>query len=249
MYKPLLLALLALCASAAPAAAQFRVPTMPETGTIELDRGNFTIYQRGQPLGTEHFSVEASGDSLLFAIHTFQVFPGDTLEKDVAWVAGIDFGLRNYMSKQVRRGHTFQRALVVLDSSFTSYRQFDRSGEGDVLALPPGRVFVMEPRVFMCFDVICRSLQGKSFDHRPVSLIMLGAPDTVVEATAENLGSDTLRWGARPTQARKYRISDGNASFIAWASPQGNLLRLEESTSGLRVERTPPVVKRHPARR
>ena len=249
MSKRCLYALLALCASAAPAAAQFRVPTMPETGTVELDRGIFTIYQRGQPLGTEHFSVQGSGDSLMFSTHTFQVFPGDTLEVDVAWVAGIDFGLRNYRSKQVRLGHTFQRALVLCDSTFTSYRQFDLSGEGDVLALPPGRVFVLEPRVFMCFDVICRSLLGKSFDHRPISLVVLGVPDSVVEATAENLGSDSLRWGSRPMRARKYRIADGNTSFIAWASPQGNLVRLEESTSGLRVERTPPAVKRRPAPR
>src|SRR2546428_2082072 len=160
MTKRLLVALLAVCAIAPFAAAQFRVPTMPESGVVELDRGVFTIYQRGQALGTEHFTVQGSGDSLLFSAHTFQVFPGDTFEKDVAWVSGNDFGLRNYMSKQVRRGHKFMRALVLSDSIFSSYRQIDRSGEGDVLALPPGRVFVLEPRVFMCFDVICRSLEG-----------------------------------------------------------------------------------------
>ena len=244
MTKRLLMVLLAACALAPFAAAQFRVPMMPESGVTELDRGSFTIYHRGQPLGTEHFSIQGSGDSLLFSTHTFQVFPGDTFEKDVAWVSGIDFGLRNYMSKQIRRGHRYIRALVLSDSVFSSYRQIDRSGDADVLALPPGRVFVLEPRVFICFDVICRSLEGKTFERRPISLIVLGAPDTVLEATATSLGSETIRWGARDVQARKLSLADANTTFLAWASPRGELLRLEETTSGLRVERTPPKVKK-----
>jgi len=110
--------------------------------------------------------------------------------------------------------------------------------------LPPGRVFVVDPKVFICFDLICRSLHGKVFEHRPLTLFVLGARDSVVEATATDLGGETIRWGERPILARKMSIGDAQTTFVAWAAPRGNLLRLEETASGLRVERSPPAVKR-----
>jgi hypothetical protein len=65
----------------------------------------------------------------------------------------------------------------------------------------------------------------------------------VIEATATDLGSDTIRWGARPIQARKLEIGDEHMKFIAWAAPGGRMLRLAEPVSGLRVEREPAAVK------
>jgi len=240
--KRLLPAALALCAAALPAAPRAQVP---DDAAVELDRGSFLIYQSGRLLGTEVFALVGGGDSLVVTARSFQVLDSDTLRKDVAQVVGLfDFGLRTYRSKQTFGRLTLTRGLELSDTAFTSYRQLGMQGEGERFPLPPGRVFVVDPKVFICFDLICRSLHGKVFEHRPLTLFVLGARDSVVEATATDLGGETIRWGERPVQARKMSIGDAQTTFVAWAAPRGNLLRLEESASGLRVERSPPPVKR-----
>ncbi len=243
--KRLLLAVLACCALAIPLVARPQISSMPDSGGVELDRGSFQIYQADQLLGTEVFAFVGNGDSLLVTSRSLQVLPGgDTLRKDVAQVLGLyDYGLRSYRSKQHFAGHRIGRGLRLGDTTLTSERQYDESGEVDQLVLPPGRIFVMDPKIFVCFDLICRSLHGKSFDRRPLILFVMGPRDTMIETTATDLGSETIRWGARPIQARKLEIGDERMKFIAWAAPGGKLLRLAETVSGLRVERVPAAVK------
>lgn len=250
-----LAALLALCALAMPLVGRTQIvgtqiPSMPDSGSVELDRGSFQIYQADQLLGTEVFSFVGNGDSLLVTSRTFQVLPsGDTLRKDVAQVVGLyDYGLRSYRSKQRLAGHLLSRGLHLGDTTVTSARQFDERGEVDELVLPPGRVFVVDPKMFVSFDLICRSLNGKTFERRPIVLFVMGPRDTMIEAMATDLGSETIRWGARPIQARKLEIGDERTKFIAWAAPGGKLLRLSETTSGLRVERQPAAVRSRASR-
>jgi len=243
--KRLLPVTLALCAIVFPAATRAQGETFPEQGSVELDRGSFRIYQSDKFLGTEVFALASSGDSLLVTSRSFQLLPGaDTLRKDVAQVVGLnDFGLRSYLSKQQYGGHTLTRGLELGDTAITSYRQDELGGASDSFVLPPGRVFIMDPKAFICFDLICRSLHGKVFDRRPLTLFVLGPRDSMIEVTATDLGPETIRWGSRPVQARKLSIGDAHTTFIAWAAPRGHLLRLAETTTGLRVEREPPALK------
>ncbi len=244
MMRPVL-AVLVSGVLALPLVARTQDRAVPGEGSVEIDRGSFRIYQAEQLLGTEVFAFVGYGDSLLVSSRSFQVLPGgDTLRKDVAQILGLyDYGLRNYRSKQHFAGHVLGRGLRLGDTTITSERQYDGSGDVDELVLPPGRVFVMDPKMFVCFDLICRSLHGKTFDRRPVVLFVMGPRDTMIEATATDLGSETIRWGARPVQARKLEIGDGHMKFIAWAAPGGRMLRLAEPVSGLRVEREPAAVK------
>jgi hypothetical protein len=250
MSRPLAVTLvLAVLAAAGLAGAQpGPAPTFPEGGATPIDQGSFRIYQSGQLLGAEVFKISGYGDSLLVTSRTYQVLPsGDTLRKDVAQVVGrMDFGLHNYHSKLTSGGHTLVRGLELGDTVFTSYRQFDGSGEGDVMVLPPGRVFVVDPKSFICFDVICRSIQGQVFDRRPLTLLILGQRDSMLDAAAVDQGTETIRWGGKPVTARKLAIGDANTTFTVWAAPKGGLLRLEQSESGLRVERDAPVAKPRP---
>ena len=97
---------------------------------------------------------------------------------------------------------------------------------------------------FVLFDVICRNLHEQSFEKRPVTVVVLGSRDTVLEATVTDLGADSIRWGARPVAARKLSISDRRTEFSVWVSPAGRMLRLTQPEAGLRVERDAPPVRR-----
>jgi len=238
------LALGAAAALAAGALGQIYPPRLPEGSSATLDQGTFLVYQGAQLMGSEAFSLESNGDSMLVKSRSFQVVLGDTIRKDVAEVLGPDYGLHNYLSKLVHNGHTLSRSLLLGDTTVMSYRQYDLRGSGDQMVLPPGRVFVLDPKSFICFDLICRSFQGVDFDHRPVTLFVMGTRDTAIEATALNHGDDTLKWGAKRVVARKYSIGDERATFHVWALPSGAMVRLEEPVSGLRVERQPEAVRR-----
>ncbi len=236
--------ILVVCLGAAPVTALHADPPRVD------DSGTYRVYQKGRALGTETFSYQTRGDSLVVTSHVVQVIPQsesvDTLDKSIALTVGaFDYDLRDYRSSQRFLGEQVVRGLVLEDTVFTAYRELNGSiGVGDRLVRPPGRLFVIDPQVFVLFDVMCRNLHGKSFDSRPVWVLVLGQPDSIFEATAHNLGTETINWGSRQVLAHKFEITDQHTQFLAWVSPRGQMLRLQKPDVGLRVEREGPPVKR-----
>ena len=229
----LLLAALALAAAASPALAN-------------TEQGSYIISLGGKAVGVEIYEFVATPDSVTLSSSTFQLLPhgdvSDTLRKQMQIVVdALDFGLKDYKSVQKVGKDVLIRGLVINEEGFTSYRDDNGYGVGDRYDLPPGRVFVLDRFLFSSFDLMCRSLHGKVFDKRPIQLFVLGPKDTLLEATATDLGRDTIRWAAKPVVARKLTIGDAHTTFTAWAAPEGRLLKLEESSSALRVERAPPA--------
>lgn len=222
-----------------------------DTGTV-IDKGTFKVYQRERALGTEVFEYKSSGDSLTISSRIDQVLPGPSgdvpLHKEVAMVvSSFDYDFRFYQSRTRMGGKDLLRALVVSDTAFTAYRESKQiGGEGDRIEKPPGRTYVLDGQVFMLFDLMCRDLGRTSFTERPISVVLLrDEQDQVTQIKAVDMGADTIRWAARPVVARKLRFADSYSTFNAWVGPRGNMLKLEQEGSGLRVERDPsPPVKR-----
>lgn len=226
---------------------------------VTLDEGKFLVSKDGKPVRVEEFSLDQSGDSLLVraASHLANQFDDDALpgaqrltaDKSEILVLGVtDFALRSYWSQQIMNAgrDTLRRGIVLggVDTAFTLYRDINNHGFGDRLAMPPGRIYVLDPPLFTTFNLIGRSLQGKVFDRRPITVLVLGARDTVVETTVSDLGTETIRWAARPVVARKLEFRQGATTFQTWVDPRGRMLRLEHVPSGLRVDRDPPAVKK-----
>ena len=102
---------------------------------------------------------------------------------------------------------------------------------------PPGKIFILDPQVFTLFDVLSRDLLARAFRTRPINLLVLSKSDTLVEATATDLGTETLRWGQKPVQARKFKIADATSEFYTWMAPHGVMIKMEQPATGLRVVR------------
>ncbi len=238
---------------AALVAASALVAALPAGARGDVvDKGSFKIFRNDRALGAETFEIVEVQDSLVVRARQFLTLPTSRGDEPFEKGADIlvnrnDFALRQYQSTRTYRGVTTVRALVVADTHYVAYREGEGRGEGESRILPPGRLFVMDSQVVTLFDLLCRSLQGTSFASRPINLLALGPRDTMLDARAVVLGSETIRWGSRPVVARKLQlVADSQTTFTLWVGSQGQLLRLSEPVGGLRAERDPPAVKRRP---
>ena len=242
-----------------PLVAAVLALAMPAWARAELlDQGTFKIYLRGRALGSENFFYDQYSDSIVIEsnVHQKILTPSGDTDLDKAallHVSSFDLDLRLYHSNQTLGGtHKVVRDLVMSDTSFTSYREENGHGDGDVLVRPPGRLYVHDPDVYTLFDVISRNLHGQQFDTRPITLMVLGPRDTTIEITVRRLPAQPLQWGARTVQAERLQLDDGSNKIDLWSDPRGRLLQLEEKVAGLRVVRTPPArttAKRRPAKK
>jgi hypothetical protein len=123
-------------------------------------------------------------------------------------------------------------------------------GEANTFLLPPGKVFLLDPYVFVNFDIVCLNLKGRVFRTRPITMIVLTPDrDTVITATATDLGQEAIRWAGRPMQARHLTLGDSLVVYDLWMGPDGKLVRLEHRPTQLKVERVAPPLKPRAARK
>lgn len=222
----------------------------PSSGLEVIDKGSFKIFHRDRPAGAETFEITQSQDSLFVQCRqylTISTSRGDQpLDKGVDVLLGRhDYGLRVYQSRRNFQGATSTRALVTADTHYVAYREAGGSGDGESRILPPGLLFVMDGQMITLFDLMCRTLQHAGFASRSLNLLALGPRDTMLDARAVVLGTETIRWGSKPVVARKLQVvADSQITLTLWVGAQGQLLRLIEPTGGLRAEREPPPVKR-----
>ena len=217
-----------------------------------IDQGTFIIRSHGKVIGAENFEIEARAESLNCMARSHHTRITDKGEEQVEKFVVLSFGrfdwaLRFYQSEETFRGETLVRGLVLdpADTALTVYRERKGGGgEANRLSAPPGRTFVLDSGLYSLFDLICIYLHGQTFTTRPLNVLTFGQRDTVVEAQVTDLGTETIRWGARPVVARKLEFRQGPTLFQAWVDPRGRMLRLEHVPSGLRVDRDPPAVKK-----
>jgi len=216
------------------------------------DSGTFKIYQQNQAVGTESFDFIYSGDSVTVYSGTIRLTkPGgsDTVYKEVELMAdALDFNLREYQSKLKVGPDLMIRGINLRTDAFTVYREARGLGSGETYERPLGRLFVLDAESYVLFDVICRNLHGRSFKQRPLTIFLLGAKDTTIDVTVTDIGPDTLNWGGRPVTTRRLLIEDPfkNQARL-WVSPIGRMLRFEQPSFALRIERVPPPVKPKPS--
>ena len=253
----LLLALTPLRAGAQPTTSVGdKLETLSASRGNILDEGTFIISRYGKPVRAEEFAIERTNDTLLVRASSMVALPGQAVrpvDKSMILLVGpLDFAMGSYWSQLAAGPDTLRRGVEVTpgDTLFTVWREFNRRGVGDLLAMPPGRMYILDPPLFTTFNFIGWTLQGKLCDRRPITVFVLGARDSLVDATVTDVGTETIRWGDRPVQARKLVIADEATSFTAWFSPDdGRMLRLEQPRDSIRVDRKAPPLKRQPPRK
>lgn len=220
---------------------------------LQNDSGTYRVYFNDRLLGTEKFAIEPKGDSVVVFSNVDQTLPtpnGDQrLDKKVSMtLRALDYGLLGYNSEQNFLGRRLLRGISMYDTTFTAYRESAESGSGDTHLRPPGRMFVVDGQVFVLFDIMLRSLHGKMIGERPISVVVLGEPrDSVMDIQFRPGVNETIQMNGKPRTARKVSLSDGYNEFVAWISPRGSMLRLEQPAIGVRVDRLLTAPRAKPA--
>jgi hypothetical protein len=207
----------------------------------------FTIHVHEHALGTESMQIEDTGDSLRVKSQTTQILNRsgtDSLYKQLQMVFTPDLDLRSYQSQQRLRRHVVLRGWTPADTTFSVFRQVEGQGSGDSYARPPGRLFILDVGIYATFEMIARMLGGHSFVTRPLNVLVFGSPDSLYVMQLKDNGTETIPWGGKPVATRRAALGEGMQGYRMWIGPDGRLLRLENASSGLRVDRVPPPVKR-----
>ena len=253
----LLVALAPLRACAQPTTtAGDKLETLSASRGSTLDEGTFIISQNGKPVRAEEFAIERTSDTLLVRAASMMALPGEAgqpVDKSMILLVGpLDFAMGSYWSQQTAGPDTLRRGVEVAagDTVLTVWREVNRKGVGDIVSMPPGRLYILDPPLFTTFNFLGWTLQGKVCDRRPIQVFVLGARDSMVDATVTDAGNETIRWGGRPVLTRKLVIADQATSFTGWYSPDdGRMFRLEQARDGIRVDRRAPPLKRQPPRK
>lgn len=246
-FRRVLILALPVAAMAGLALAQTPIPTHYKNPP--LDQGRFVIRSGGKQVGTEDFTFRVLADSLCLSSQSLTLQdPGDgkpdTVDKRLFLAVGKDdYVLHAYQSNETFRGKLQVRGIVMGDTLFTLYREYEGHGVGDRLVLPPGRMYVMDSRLYSLFELMCLSLKDQTFQQRPVFVLALGERDTIVEATVARAGRDTLRIGGKPTVTTRWRMTQGPVTLELWTDARGRLMRVAHPPTGLVVEREPAAVK------
>jgi hypothetical protein len=212
---------------------------------LHNDSGSYRVYAGQRLLGSERFELTPKGDSVLVISEIDQMLPlpgGDQrLQKKIAMVfRALDYGLLDFTSETHLRGQSLSRGIVPADTTFTGYHEMDGRGYGDTMARPPGRFYIIDSQAFVLFDILLRSLHGRLVGERAVPVVFLAEPrDTVFDITVRPGATETRRWSGKSIPMKKVTLTDGTSEFIAWLSPEGRMLRLEQPVTALRVERDP----------
>jgi hypothetical protein len=252
----LFLALAPLRAGAQPTTTDGDGPEpAPAANSGVLDSGTFIVSQYGKPVRAEEFDFELLADTLIVRAASRVSFPGQPAQpvdmSMLLMVGRLDFAMGNYWSQQAAGSDTLRRGVEVVpgDTVMTVWREVNRNGIGQVRTMPPGRMYILDRPIFTTFDFLGRTLNGKVCDRRPVRVFVLGARDSMVDATVTDVGNETIRWGSRPVLTRKLVVATEEVSFTGWYSPDdGRMLRLEQALDSIRVERRAPPLKRQPPR-
>lgn len=219
-----------------------------------LDMGRFTVSRDSQVMRVEDFVYERQGDSLIVrAASALWREPGTNLHFDkraVLIVEAHEYDVLSYASQLETAADTLRRGLSIAsgDTAFALWRETRRGGVGDVMAVPPGRMYVLDAPLFSLFGFVGWTLRDRTPDHWPLHALVLGARDTLVEATVTDAGTQDLNWHGQTVSTHKLVFGDQQTSIAAWFTRDGHMLRLEQTQAGIRVERdAPPAEPARPA--
>lgn len=222
---------------ARPAAAQAWAP---------VDSATFEIYQDDRLLGVEHYRSFRTNDTLIVAsaLELPGASPNSTLPRykdTMFFLRSLDSYPLVFHVSETGRDSTESRSLRVSfnDTTAVIYRESWRGGVGDAVAIPPGRLYLLEPGIYGQIQKLLGDFV-QSKQHKRKQAVLIPAIAQIVDITLARGPQENLGQGRFMVKTTRVDMTDKMTSLSAWLDSGGRMWKLEAPAQGLRVERLLP---------
>ena len=242
-----LMAVLALAPQAFSQVADIPAKTSPLSRLLFVRAGSFEVWQDTSRLGTEFYRIfiTPDRDSLLVSGHVVYELKrgrGTThYEKHtLAILRALDNYLALYQTHEDIGGQSRALALAVHDTSVSIFHEAMGKGEGNVIALPPGRVYLLDPSVYEQVEFLARDFMESALPARSLNAL-IPARDTVIaiRLTRGPKESVTSPEGKK-IEAQRIDLFDDLTLVQAWLDGRGNMVQLAAPAQKVLVRRLAP---------
>lgn len=223
--------------------ADIPTPSSPLSRLLFVRAGTFEVRQDTTRLGTEFYRIylTPTRDTLLVSGHVVYELPrgkGGSVRYEkhtLRLLRALDNYLAVYQSHEDIGGQERAMALATHDTSASIYHEANEKGEGNTIAVPPGRIYTLDASVYEQVEFMARDFMETGLQARIVHAI-IPARDTVID----------IRLTKGPTekvgkiQAKRFDLYDDLTLIQVWLDADGNLVKLEAPTAKVHVVRLPP---------
>jgi hypothetical protein len=236
----------ALCGPARAQIATIAPKLSPVDRMLFLRAGTFEVWQDTTRLGTEFYSayLTAKRDSLISASNViYDLHSGRRVmhyeKKTLRINNGMDNHLLQYQSAEQIGADDRALAVTTYDTTATIYHENNGQGDGTVIAIPHGRVYVLDPSVYEQVEALTRDFAESQVPARTMNA-MIPSRDTVIVIQMKRGPKEKVQGaGGAPVNALRIDMFDDLTRIQAWLDEAGNLVRLEAPAQKVRVIRLP----------
>jgi hypothetical protein len=129
---------------------------------------------------------------------------------------------------------------VFRDTVAVIYKESKQRGVGTSVALPPGRLYILEPGIYLQVQLLLSDFLAGSQQTRRQPVLIPSA-EQVVDLFLTRGPLEPIVVRGRKVDARRVDFTDKLTNLVGWMDDQGRLLKLEAPGQGLRVERGPEI--------
>ena len=244
-------AVVALVMQAAPSRAQIvsDAPQVPVVETYEIrQQASFEIWTGDTRLGTEKFRIYATHDTLITAstVRLDGAPPTSTLpfEKRTTFLqrAYDSYPLVFQITEQPRSDTTSTMALncIFRDTVATVYKEANGRGVASSVALPPGRLYLLEPGVYLQVQLLLADFLAGSQATRKQA-VLIPSVGQIVDIWLTRGAMEAIVVRGKRVDAQRVDMTDKLTNLVAWVDKAGRMWKLEAPGQGLRVERGPDI--------
>ncbi|MEO6462748.1 MAG: hypothetical protein ABIP29_06705 [Candidatus Eisenbacteria bacterium] len=226
--------------AARPAAAQL-------PGWTVIDSTTFEIYQDDRQVGDEQYRAYRSNDTLIIgsSLRMPGLPEGSLLPslKTTTFLRRADNSWPLvFQVQEAGRDTTKTRSIncSFSDTTVMVFHEVDGVGSGTAVALPPGRLYLLEPGIYAQVQTLVGDFALSTQNKRKQPVLIPSAKAVVdvhlTRGPKERLGQERF-----VVQTTRIDLTDGLVQLSAWVDGQGRMWKMEAPGQGLRVERAVPA--------
>jgi hypothetical protein len=232
-----------------PARAQVAsiAPKLSPVGRMFFVRaGTFEVWQDTTRLGTEFYScyLTAKRDTMVTSSQVvYDLHSGKQLmhyeKRTLRLNSALDNHLFQYQASEAIGQGNRAVQVTALDTTATIYHENNGAGEGSVIEIPPGRVYVLDPSSYEQVEALTRDFAASQQPTRQMHAL-IPLRDTVITIQMNRGPKEKVQGGGdQQVSAQRLDMFDDLTRIQAWLDDAGNLVRLEAPAQKVRVVRRP----------